>query len=103
MNYLSSLFLAAVSGPTKIDPNGIVPNGTTTVGGGLTEIINLMITLVGSLAVIFVIYGGLLMVLSAGNPARIKSARETIIYAMIGLVVSIGAYAIVNFVTGRFH
>ena len=50
------------------------------------------------MAVIMIIWGGIRYVLSAGNSAALTSAKNTIIYAIIGLVIAILAYAIVNFV-----
>ena len=45
-----------------------------------------------------IIWGGIRYVLSAGNSAALTSAKNTIVYAVIGLIVAILAYAIVNFV-----
>lgn len=64
------------------------------------NITNTVIFLVGALAVIALVYGGFLYVTSAGDAGRVKTAKDTIIYAVIGIVVAILAYAIVNFVVG---
>ena len=60
--------------------------------------INLMLFAVGVLAIFMLIYGGLRYVLSAGDAGRVKDAKNTILYAIIGLVVAILGYAIVNWV-----
>jgi Type IV secretion system pilin len=87
-----------------INANSIgIPNSTHTLGQGIANGIKLGITLIGMLAVIFMIYGGLQMVVSAGSPTRFAKARETLIYASVGLVVAIGALAIVTAVTNYIH
>ena len=57
-----------------------------------------MFFIVGVMAVIMIIWGGIRYVLSAGNSAALTSAKNTIMYAVIGLIVAILAYTIVNFV-----
>jgi uncharacterized sodium:solute symporter family permease YidK len=60
--------------------------------------INLMLFAVGVLAIFMLIWGGLRYVLSGGDAGRVKDAKNTILYAIIGLVVAILGYAIVNWV-----
>lgn len=64
--------------------------------------INIILWVVGVSAVIVIIVAGLKYVTSAGNPSAISSAKTTILYAVIGLVIAILAYAIVNFVLNSF-
>lgn len=71
--------------------------GTT---GILTSISNALLFLVGALSVLMLIVGGLRYVVSGGNNAAVTAARNTILYAIVGLVVCFLAYAIVNFVLG---
>lgn len=66
-----------------------------------TKIVNTLIYITGAISVIMIVIGGMRFVLSAGDASGTKSARETIIYAVIGLVVAVMAYAIVNFVLSR--
>jgi cytochrome bd-type quinol oxidase subunit 2 len=70
--------------------------------GGFATIANTLIFIVGAISVLMVIIGGLRYVLSNGDSAGIKSAKDTIMYALIGVVVSLLAYALVSFVIGRF-
>jgi hypothetical protein len=60
-----------------------------------------LIFLVGAIAVIMLILGGLQYVISNGDAKRVESAKNTILYAIIGIVIAILAYAIVGFVTGQ--
>ena len=64
----------------------------------ISNIINILLFLIGAVAVIMIIVGGLRYVTSGGDTASTKGARDTILYAVIGLVIAIMAYAIVNFV-----
>lgn len=61
-------------------------------------IINVVIGVIGFVAVAFIIFGGIQYTTSAGDPGKVKKAKDTILYGIIGLVVSMLAYAIVNFV-----
>ena len=70
----------------------------TDVRGFIGNIIKTMFFIVGVLAVIVIIFAGVTFVMSAGNSQPIQKAKTTIIYAVIGLIVSILSYAIVNFV-----
>ena len=70
----------------------------TDAKGFIGNIIKTMFFAVGVLAVIVIIFAGVTFVVSAGNSQTIQKARTTIIYAVVGLVVSILSYAIVNFV-----
>ena len=68
----------------------------------ITKVINVMLFIIGVLSVIMIVYGGILYVISAGDSGRVSKAKNTIMYAIVGLVVALLAYAIVNFVITRF-
>ena len=74
--------------------------------GSLTDniknIINVMLLVIGIVAVIMLIVGGFRYVLSNGNEKAVSGAKDTILYAVIGIVVALLSFAIVNFVLGRF-
>jgi hypothetical protein len=57
-----------------------------------------LIFIVGAISVIVLIIGGIRYVISAGNATQVTAAKNTILYAIIGLVISIAAYAIVSFI-----
>jgi hypothetical protein len=61
-------------------------------------IINVVIWAVGLIAVFMIIFGGIQYSISAGDSGKVKKAKDTIMYGIIGLVISLLAYAIVNFV-----
>ena len=90
-------FLAA--GAFTVSGGGTgIPTSTKTVGAGLVNILQVLISVVGMLAIVFIIVAGIQMSLSAGNPSRFAKARETLLYAVVGIVTSIAALAAVTFV-----
>lgn len=66
--------------------------------GVFTQITNTILYAVGIISVVMLIYGGLRYVISGGDSKKVTDAKNTILYAIIGLVISILAFAIVNFV-----
>lgn len=66
--------------------------------GVFTTVSNVMLFVVGAVSVVMIIYGGLRYVISGGNTANVTVAKNTILYAVVGLIISIMAYAIINFV-----
>ena len=83
-------------------------NGTTCVGNTttddlptvITNIINVLLYIIGAIGVVMVIIGGIMYTVSAGDAAAVTKAKNTILYAVIGLVIAFLAYAIVNWVIG---
>lgn len=65
-------------------------------------VINILLFVLGMIAVIMIIVGGIRYTVSNGNSASTKEAKDTILYAIVGLIVAIMAYTIVNFVLGWF-
>lgn len=65
------------------------------------DIINVIVAAVGIVAVLVIVIGGVFFVISTGEAAKTKRAKDTILYGVIGLVIAILAYAIVNFVLGN--
>jgi hypothetical protein len=70
--------------------------------GIFTTITNVMLFVVGAISVIMIVIGGLRYVVSGGNSTNITTAKNTILYAIVGLIIAIMAYAIINFVIGSF-
>jgi len=70
--------------------------------GVLTIVINFALYFIGAISVLMLIIGGVRYTMSAGNDKAVAAAKNTILYAVIGVVVALLAYAIVNFVLGTF-
>lgn len=69
--------------------------------GFVGDIVNTLIFIVGGIAVIMLVVGGIRYTLSGGDPNSVKGAKDTIIYALIGIVVAAVARLLVQFVIGR--
>lgn len=65
------------------------------------SLINALLTILGAVAVISIVIGGLRYVTSDGDAGKIKSAKDVILYSVIGVIVAILSYAIVNFILDR--
>jgi cytochrome bd-type quinol oxidase subunit 2 len=74
-------------------------NTGTTVSGIFSGLANALIFIVGAVSVIMVIVGGLRYVISNGDSKQTSAAKDTILYAVVGVVVAVAAFAIVKFVT----
>jgi len=66
--------------------------------GVFSRITNTVLLIVGLISVIMLVYGGLRYILSGGDSKKVTDAKNTILYAIIGLIISMLAYAIVHFV-----
>lgn len=73
---------------------------TKTVDSVANSIIKIVIGIVGVIAVAVMIYGGFSFIMSHGDAARVQKGKYIILYGLVGLIVSIMAYAIVMFVSG---
>ncbi len=86
----------AQSGASSVANSQLTGNLTSSV----SIIINILIFIIGLVAVIMLIVGGFRYVFSQGNEKSVQGAKDTILYAIIGIVVAVLAFAIVNFVLG---
>ena len=68
----------------------------------IASVLELLLRIAALIAVGFVVYGGVMYILSQGAPDKTKQALNTIISAIVGLVITIIAAATVGFVAGRF-
>ena len=66
--------------------------------GIFVGITNTLLFIVGALSVIMLIIGGFRYVVSAGNASAVTNAKNTILYAIVGLIIALLAYAAINFV-----
>lgn len=67
-----------------------------------TKVVNTILYVLGAIAVIMIVIGGIRYVTSGGDASGVTAAKNTILYAVIGLIVAILAFAIVNFVARSF-
>ncbi len=90
--------LSITSGADCAQGNG---QATDLFGGGsvFEKVTNILLFLVGAISVIMLIIGGIRYVISAGDQAQVTAAKNTILYAIVGIVVAFLAFAAVKFVT----
>jgi multisubunit Na+/H+ antiporter MnhB subunit len=70
--------------------------------GIFKTITNVLLFIIGAISVIMLIIGGIRYVVSGGDSGAVTSAKNTILYAIVGIVVALLAYALVNFVIKSF-
>lgn len=100
MNNIFNILAVETSGHNSIKPVGGADENSTSnfISGDVTTIINWVVGILGIVAVVVIIMGGVTYMTSAGDAGKVKKAKDTILYGLIGLVVCALAYAIVNFV-----
>src|SRR3989338_2392654 len=93
--------LAALAQVTTSDTNLATSFGLgtgTNVRQAIINIVKFLLTFMGLIAVIIILYGGFQWMTAAGNEEKITSARGTLTAGLIGLVIILAAYAITSFV-----
>ena len=90
-------FLAVIDNVQQGVEN-VNPGAETDLMGVVRVIINVTLGLIGMTAVVMIIMGGFRYTSSQGDQAKVTSAKNTIIYGVVGLIVALLAFAIVNFV-----
>jgi hypothetical protein len=80
---------------------GSTSGGTDQINSIITTVINIFSLVVGVVAVIMIIAGGFRYITSGGDSSKVGGAKNTIIYALIGLVVVALAQFIVQFVLNK--
>jgi hypothetical protein len=78
--------------------NVLCDNKTDNVQSTIGVIVNVLLYLLGAISVLMIILGGISYTTSAGDPAKITKAKNTIMYSVVGLVVALLSVAIINFV-----
>lgn len=107
---VASVALTAPVGAVNVFDGACKGNSNTEVCKAKSEsinpiiqtVINTLLFVIGTLSVIMIIVGGIRYVTSDGDSSRITSAKNTILYSVVGLVVALLAFAIVGFVVDQF-
>lgn len=95
-----TLDVAAQIDLTPAQPDN-VPTELDGDSGVFKTVVNILLFIIGLISVIMLIWGGIRYTTSGGNANSVTAAKNTIMYAIIGLVIAIFAYAIVNWVVGE--
>lgn len=93
MDFLTNIVAAVVDINPLPDPSAD--------SGRLQVILSTVFLILGAVSLLIITIAGFRYTVSHGDPRLIAQSKNAILYAIVGLVVSIGAFAIVNFVMGR--
>lgn len=77
-----------------------VSGASGTWQGVVSSVIDIILMVAGALAVIYLIYSGILYITAAGNPDAAKKGQQGIINAIIGIVIIVAAYFIIRVAIG---
>lgn len=88
------------SGVTGVGGTGAKNQGQR-IGQIVRIVVNILLFLIGAFAVIMIVIAGFRLVAANGDSNTVSSAKNTILYAVIGLIVAFLAYALVNFIVGQ--
>lgn len=88
---MTQLYLLA----SIVDTSGL-PNHSPS--GTLNTVLNIVFSITASISLLMIVIGGLRYILAKGDPNGTAQAKNTIIYAVVGLVITMAAYSIVTFV-----
>ncbi len=97
MNMLVAFTILSQISPSDLN----LPNQSANPGTTLPAIMTVVFGIVALLSVLFVAIGGIKYTLSAGDPQGIQKAKNTILYALVGLAIAVSSFTILSFVSGK--
>lgn len=100
---MKELALKLPGGQTVNPPQGIPQGGLSTTSSIIANAVTIMIIITAILSLIFLIYGGIMWITSGGDKSKISAARSRLTFAIIGLVVALGSFFIVNVIGYIFN
>lgn len=74
-----------------------------TISPIVQSIVNTLLFAIGTVSVIMIIAGGFRYTISNGDSGKVKQAKDTILYSVVGLIIALSAFAIVRFVATNFQ
>lgn len=89
---------AGTSGGSTVDLSQLSPVSETDPAVIIGNVIKAVLGTIGAFALFMFVYGGMLLLTSAGNQEKIKRGKDVIIWAVIGVMVILGSYVLVDFV-----
>jgi len=85
--------------PTLCNPLGSINTPQALIG----RIIDTVLGVVGSIALLMFVYGGIIWMTSSGSPEKVKSGRDTLVWSAIGLAIIFSAYGLVRVIIGAIQ
>ena len=105
MSILSKITVLLADAHNVFD-NSAIPNkpgngdASAVADSLLSDVMSTVFYVLGFVCVGGIIYGAVVYTTSAGNPEKVKKAKNAILYSIVGLIVAVLAFTIVNFVVG---
>lgn len=96
-------FVIAIVARAVVDFFLPVVQGNTNVQGVVNSGVQMFLWVIGVASVIMIVVAGILYVTSAGDPGKTKTAKDAVLYAVIGLGVALLGSAIISFVSAQFR
>lgn len=104
---VAAIALPSAVGAVDLDPctldssSSLCADKNTNLGSVLRIIVNILLFIVAAVAVIMIVIAGIRYTTSGGNANAVSAAKNTLLYAVVGLAVAIFSFAIVNWVVFR--
>jgi hypothetical protein len=95
MNLLYTLFAMS-----KVSP-GSLPHKEAVGRDEFSTVLGIVFGIIGALAFLVMVIAGLRYIIAAGDPQKTANARNTIVFALVGIAIAVSAQAIVAFVVNR--
>lgn len=84
--------------PAALKPRLLAnPLGTSSVAEIIARLISIITGVSGSIALLMFVYGGIQWLIAGGDPGKIEAGRKAMVWAVVGLIIIFGSYAILNF------
>lgn len=99
MDYLA---LTLPGGKTVQPPSQVPTGGLDTLSNGISVALTFMVIIAVVLSLFFLVYGGVQWTASGGDKGKITAARAKITYALIGLIVAVTSFFLINFIGNFF-
>ncbi|HSX08476.1 MAG TPA: pilin [Candidatus Saccharimonadales bacterium] len=97
--YLGHQMVTGKDGQTSCAPQ---ITGLSDIWLIVASVIELLLRIGALAAIVYALYGSIQFITSQGDPSKTQAARQTIINALVGLVISVGAATLVTFLAGGF-
>jgi hypothetical protein len=83
-------------GPVGLPNTATSTTITGTIANLFTSVLNIILLIAGILAVFYLVYAGIMYITSAGDPGKVKTARATIVNAVIGIIIIVCTFTIIK-------
>lgn len=99
----TSIVTQSCSNPGASKSSVCADASSASLSNTVRQLINTLLIVLGAISVIVIVMGGIKYVTSDGDSSKIKGAKDTILYAVVGLIVAVLSFSIVNFVLDRLR